>query len=204
MESVYGIILAAGAGRRMGGNKLLIDLGGRTVFETTLANHLESRLAGIYAVIPGWIESFAEVVERCSDKRTIFVTMAAPCEMSASLKAGWRRVLDDTDAGGVMISLGDQPLIGPQTLDMLIDVYRSSGKAICVPVHAGRRGHPVILPRGLDEEIMELTGDRGAREIIEGRRDQTLEIDVAGEEVLLDIDRVDDLEIMKARLDNGG
>ena len=188
----------------MGGNKLLMELGGRTVFETALANHLGSKLAGVCAVIPGWAEGFAEVVERYADRGAVAVVMAAPCEMSTSLKAGWRRVVDGTDAGGVMISLADQPLIGPPTLDELIDAYRSSGKPICVPVHAGRRGHPVILGRRFDDEIMGLTGDRGAREIIDGRPDMTLETEVAGDEVLLDVDRIEDLEIIRARLNGSG
>jgi CTP:molybdopterin cytidylyltransferase MocA len=47
---------------------------------------------------------------------------------------------------------------------------------------------------------MELTGDRGARVIIESRPELVLEVEIAGDEVLLDLDRIEDLEVVKARL----
>jgi molybdenum cofactor cytidylyltransferase len=200
MGSIHAVLLAAGAGRRMGGDKLLMKIGGRTVFEIALANHLGSTLSGVCAVVPGWIDGFAEVVERNAGDRITFVTMSAPCEMSASIKAGWRRVVDTTDAGSVMISLADQPLIGSGTLNILIDACRSSAKPVCIPTHRGRRGHPVIIARRLDKDIMELTGDRGARVIIESRPELVLEVEIAGDEVLLDLDRIEDLEVVKARL----
>jgi molybdenum cofactor cytidylyltransferase len=188
----------------MGGNKLLIDIGGRAVFEITLGNHLASSLDGVCAVVPGWNMGFKEIAGSHEGDRVTFLMMDEPCAMSDSLKAGWRWILDNTGAGGVMISLADQPLIGPGTLDILIDGYRAGDKPICIPTCRGRRGHPVIIGRELDGVIMGLEGDRGARDILTRRPELVAEIEVGSDEILLDLDRTGDLQVIKARLEGRG
>jgi molybdenum cofactor cytidylyltransferase len=203
-QTIYAVLLAAGTARRMGRHKLLMELGGRTVFEIALENHLESNLSGVCAVVPGWAHDFVEVAARRAGERTSFVRMSKPCEMSASLKSGWRWIMDKTAADAVMISLADQPLITSRTLNVLMDAYRASDKRVCIPIHQGVRGHPVIMDRRFDSEIMRLTGDRGARDLISERPELVLEVEIDSDEVVLDLDRTEDLQTIEARLSGRG
>jgi molybdenum cofactor cytidylyltransferase len=203
-DAVHGVLLAAGASERMGRHKLLMAVDGKTVFETTLHNHMESSLGGVCAVLPGWIEGFKEIAARAAHPRVVFIETGGPCEMSESLKSGWSWARENTDSRGIMISLADQPLVSPGTIDLLVKAYLASDKAFCVPVYHGRRGHPVIIGREFDGEVMKLTGDRGAREILAAWPDLVLEIGVGSDEVLVDIDRIEDIHVIRSRLEAHG
>jgi molybdenum cofactor cytidylyltransferase len=184
----------------MGRDKLLIEVGGRTIFETTLSNYLGTSLDGICAVVPGWLAGFKTVMDSQTDPRTTYVKMERPCEMSHSLRAGWAWVRDNLSPGGVMIGLADQPLVRSVTIDRIIDCYLASSRPITVPVYRGRRGHPVIAGSEFDGDIMQLSGDRGARDILEHHPDVVHEVDVDSDEVLIDFDNIDELDAIKARL----
>jgi molybdenum cofactor cytidylyltransferase len=203
-QSIHAVLLAAGASTRMGRKKLLMEIGGRTVFEISLRHHLESSLGGVCAVIPGWIKDFRHIMSRYDESRAASVEIGEPCEMSTSLKAGWQWVSHNTDAGGIMISLADQPLVRARTLDALVEAYLASDKPFCVPTHRGRRGHPVIMNREREDDIMTLEGDRGARGILAGKPQLVLEVEIESDEVVLDLDRPEDLIIIRSRLTGHG
>jgi molybdenum cofactor cytidylyltransferase len=202
--SVEAILLAAGASERMGRNKLLMPIDCRTIFEISLDHHLGSSLSGVCAVVPGWIDAFKEVIGRAARPRVTFLEIERPCEMSESLKAGWVWLMKHTASRGIMVSLADKPLVGPRTIDLLIEAYLASDKAFCVPTHRGRRGHPVIIGRELDGDVMRLEGDRGARDLLAATPGGVLEVEVEGDEVLIDLDRVEDFELVRSRLGSHG
>jgi molybdenum cofactor cytidylyltransferase len=124
--------------------------------------------------------------------------------MSTSFKTGWSWVRDNTESRGIMISLADQPLVRPQTIDLLIETYLASDQAFCVPTYRGRRGHPVIIGREFDCDVVKLEGDRGAREILDKRPDLVLEVEVESDEVLVDLDRIEDVEAIRSRITSHG
>lgn len=204
MTSVGCILLAAGTSSRMGEPKLLKTAGGKpggkTIFEVTLGRHLESSLERVSAVVPGWLAGFGLLVERCSSDRVSFVVMDEPCEMSFSLKAGWRHLCRRGSLDGIMVSLADQPLVTAGTIDKLIRSFSGSDKSICVPVFEGSRGRPVIFASGLGDEILSLEGDEGARSVLARHGDDIEEVNVSSDEVHLDFDRPGDLESLAARL----
>jgi molybdenum cofactor cytidylyltransferase len=185
---------------RMGKPKLLMRIGGKTVFEIALANHVESSVSSICAVIAGWIPGFGEIAAACAGERVEFAGIAAPCPMSDSLKYGWRRLQDGVKPGAVMISLADKPLVGPGTINTLIQAYLKTDKPICVPVYEGKWGHPVIISSRLDSEIMELKGDHGAKELLERHRDEVEQVDIDSDEVIVDVDNIDDWDTLRTRL----
>ncbi|MFH1313023.1 MAG: nucleotidyltransferase family protein [Candidatus Eisenbacteria bacterium] len=200
MKDVACVLLGAGMSSRMGKPKLLMCVRGKTVFEIALANHMESSVSSVCAVIAGWIAGFEEIAAEYAGDRVEFVAIAAPCPMSDSLKAGWRRLQDGVRPGAVMISLADKPLVGPGTIDTLIGAYLKSDRPICVPVNTGIWGHPVIISSELDREIMELQGDQGARELLARHRDEVEQVAINSDEVLVDVDSIDDWDILKSRL----
>lgn len=218
MKDVACVLLGAGRSERMGGAKLLRELGGKTVFELSLHNHLASCLPVVCAVVAGWLPGFRRIIEDRACERVTFVSMDEPREMSDSLKAGWRWLTENHTPDAIMISLADKPLIGAQTIDLLIDEYSRSDRPICVPTFEGRRGHPVIVSTDLSGEIMRLEGDQGAREVLSSgvaggsgggagvssgagsAAGRVLEVPVASDEVVLDFDLPEDMDILMSRL----
>jgi molybdenum cofactor cytidylyltransferase len=204
MKTVGCVLLGAGLSRRMGQAKLLRKVGRRTIFEIALRNHLASSLAAVYPVVAGWLGGFGEILKAFSGDefsgRLRFVVIDEPCEMSESLKSGWGALHESLAPDGIMISLADQPLVRPATIDLMISAYQDSERPICAPTFEGRRGHPVVINTRLHEDILRLTGDRGARELLQARPDDILEIEVDSDEVILDFDGPEEMDMMISRL----
>jgi molybdenum cofactor cytidylyltransferase len=184
----------------MGEAKMLLPLAGTTLFEHVLANHLGSSLRRVCAVVPGWLDGFMDVLERRKGDRVGFAVLSRECEMSQSLKAGWRFVMEAWRPDAVMISLADKPLVTSGLIDSVIEGFVRSGSAICVPAFHGRRGHPVILKSGLEAEVYGLKGDCGARTIVEAHLDGVCEVPVDSDGILVDVDTYDDFNGLKRRL----
>ena len=116
--------------------------------------------------------------------------------ISASIKAGITQAKQDVD--GFIIFLGDMPLIDQNMLKTSIQsFYTRPESAIVVPVYKNRHGNPVIFAQKFKSELLKLTGDRGARPVIEKFQDQVIEVQIKNERLLLDIDTFDDYENLK-------
>jgi molybdenum cofactor cytidylyltransferase len=96
---------------------------------------------------------------------------------------------------GAMVLLGDMPDVEAAVIDRIVKVFSTSADALAaVPVHAGRRGNPVLLGRGLFAAVARLEGDEGARRLLrEAAPDRVAEVPFDDAAVTLDIDTPDDL-----------
>jgi molybdenum cofactor cytidylyltransferase len=200
LDTIDCVLLGAGSSSRMKEDKLLLTVGDRTIFEISLAEYLRSSLHSTCAVVAGWLEGFGPVMSRYRHPGVSFIEVEKPCPMSDSLKSGWRWVQHNLKPRAVMISLADKPLISTRTIDSLIRAYSSSDKDICVPVFAGKRGHPVIICSRLGDEIMAIEGDQGARDLLASDPDRVEEVVVESDEILVDIDTLDDMDRLQSRL----
>jgi len=198
------LLLAGGASKRMGEPKMLLGLGSGTLFEHVLSNYLASSVRHITAVVPGWLEGFESLRERCGSDRVDFVALARECEMSRSLKAGWKHAVETWRPDALMVALADKPLVAPGVIDSVIGGYVASGSKICVPVHGGAWGHPVILDIEFGSEIDDLGGDCGAKDIMEAHRDDVAEVAVDTDAILIDVDTLEDFDALRRRLNQGG
>ncbi len=89
---------------------------------------------------------------------------------------------------GALVLLGDQPLITPSLLNRLIATKYSTGKRIIAPSYNGKRGNPVLFAADLFPELLTITGDEGARSVIEKHRTEVGMLDIDDEELWYDID----------------
>jgi molybdenum cofactor cytidylyltransferase len=113
--------------------------------------------------------------------------------MAGSLAAGLAALPADVDAA--MILLADMPRVDAGHLLRLKAAFDpDEGRAICVPVHKGRRGNPVLLPRALFGEIADLDGDVGARRMLADHAEMVCEVVMEDDAVLADIDTPEDLQ----------
>lgn len=132
-----------------------------------------------------------------SDDRLRLLTCDDPADegMTASLRTGVEAALD-TAAAAAAICLGDMPLLRPDTLDLLMTALSGAREAwAAVPLHGGQRGNPVLWRRALFPALLSLSGDGGARPVLQRHAGHVLELAVEDPGVLEDFDTPDRLEL---------
>lgn len=195
---VDAVVLAAGLSSRMGGpSKMLALLDGKPLAAHVVDAVLASRARRAIVVLGHQAELVKAALAKHPAAAVTFVTAADYAQgLSRSLKAGIRAVSPDAD--GVLICLGDMPFVAAQHIDRLIAAFSpADGRAICVPTHEGRRGHPVLWARRYFDEILALDGDAGAKALFARHVDALCEVAIDTPGVLTDIDTMDDLNRLK-------
>lgn len=182
-----GILLAAGAGSRFGGDKLLAPLHGKPLVLHAV-DALRPTLTEIIAVVRLGNEPLTALLTQAGAR--VAVCDQASEGMGHSLACGARLAPADTN---LLIALGDMPAMAPDTIARVIAAL-DAGAAIAVPCYRGRRGHPVGFAARLVPMLRELTQDQGARGVLLANADAVLEIQVDDPGVLADVDTVADLE----------
>jgi molybdenum cofactor cytidylyltransferase len=185
-RNVAAIILAAGRSTRMGGpNKLLAELGGKTLVRIVTEQALVSKAKGVIVVTGHQAEQVEKALQGLNVKFVRNPDFAQG--LAGSVKAGVAAVPDSAD--GAVICLGDMPLIDAHLIDRLIEAFAPDrGNLIAVPVSDGRRGNPVLWSRRFFNELMTLDGDIGARHLIAKHSEAVAEVPVEGHGAFLDID----------------
>jgi len=184
------IVLAAGQSRRMGTQKLLLPLGGKTVIACVVDVLLASGLGPVLVVVGQGPELISSALKGRSVK---LVTNPEPsADMLGSVRCGLRALPVECD--GVLVALGDQPSIQPRTISALSGIFESSGQGIVVPVYGGKRGHPILISTRFREEIMTGFATDGLCGLLRAHPDKVLEWAEAGAEVLRDVDTLADYQ----------
>ena len=185
------IILAAGQSTRFGPeNKLLHLIDNEPVVLRTAKTALNAGIEEII-VVAG---HDAEAIENALNGTAVRVVRNATPQagMGTSLAVGANAVRSLPDA--VMIMLGDMPMVKPTTLQQIASEFApDSGHDIIVPVHDGRRGHPVLFGATYLPKLCALTGDTGARTILRDHPERVRAVNVDDPGTLYDIDTQDDL-----------
>jgi len=189
---VAAVVLAAGSASRMAGSghhKLLARFDGvplvRRSVETVLASH-----AGRSVVVTGCRGEEVEAALSGIDAE-IVINPDFATGMASSLKAGLSAVREGAD--GLLVMLADMPGIQSAHLDEMIAVFRrEQGRAIVRAVSGGKRGNPVILPASTFDAIARLTGDIGARPVIERSGLSVIDVDI-GDAAHVDTDTPEEI-----------
>jgi molybdenum cofactor cytidylyltransferase len=190
MSRIAGVILAAGSSSRLGEPKQLLDLGGRPVLAHTLAAVRQTSLDPL-AIVLG--HAAAEIEQRVDlrDVQTIH-NPDYQSGQSSSIRAALAALSDDID--GVVFILGDQPLVEPAVIDRLVRAFRTEDAPIVQPKYHEGRGNPVLIARSLFSELAEVTGDTGARPLIQRHHDAVRLVDATEFSRPDDIDTREDYE----------
>jgi len=182
------ILLAAGAGSRFGGGKLLHPLDDGVAIAAHAAHNLISAGLDVTAVIRPGDFPLRELLEQ--EGCTVTVCLDAAQGMGISLAHG---VAQSRDAAGWIVALADMPRIRPETIARVAQVLMA-GADIVAPGYQGDRGHPVAFSRKFLHELQLLSGDSGARAIVQRNQAMVKMVDGDDPGVLLDIDRRTDLQ----------
>lgn len=194
----YGaIVLAAGAGRRFGGGKLMAPWRGRPLMEGALEAALASGADPIVVVtgsdagrVSETATAWAGLREAESRLRIVHATDHEE-GMGASLRTGARALPEGL--AGAFVFLADMPGVPHDVLPGLVQALEAGAPA-AAPEHEGKRGHPVIFSADLLPELARATGDAGARDILSNLGEGLVRIPTASPGVLFDVDRPGDLE----------
>ncbi len=158
---VAGLVLAAGAGTRMRDkNKLLLDYEGVPLVRYAVSAAAEGGCAGIWAVY-----SSPDVAAVLDGYATCIHNADAADGQASSLRIGLANL--PVQSAGVVLLLGDQPLVGARTVAMLLRAWRQEHAAPAMAAsYGGEWRPPVVLSRALWPQLMELEGDAGARQLL--------------------------------------
>jgi CTP:molybdopterin cytidylyltransferase MocA len=188
-SGVSAILLAAGAGSRFGGGKLLAKLGDRPLIEATFGNLRDAPVDEIIVVLGADAARLREVCERYG-ARTI-ENEEWERGQSTSVLTGLRACGEGTRAAVVL--LGDQPFIGAEAVERLVAAFEV-GAEIAVATYGGKRRNPVLFSREVWPLLeAELAGDEGARSVMRRHPDLVAEVPCDGVGDPADVDTREDL-----------
>lgn len=182
MKNHCGILLAAGAGRRFGGNKLLHPLADGTPLILSSLRTLNEIVPRTFVVVDAEDERVIELLS--GEAVELVLNPNASRGMGSSLACGVKAA---ASADGWIIALADMPWVQPQTIQTVLTSLDAE-RTICAPCYKGQRGHPVGFGRGYAEALMGLDGDEGARSVVAANRNNLTLIDTADPGVVADID----------------
>jgi molybdenum cofactor cytidylyltransferase len=191
------LLLAAGQSRRMGGpNKLLAEVDGAPMVAYVARRLLASRARPIIAVLGNQADAVDAALGKLPVERVRNPEFAGG--LSTSLQRGIAALPPDLE--GVLICLGDMPLISGRHIDRLIAAFNPlEGRAIIVPTRRGKRGNPVLWSKRFFPEMAEIAGDVGAKHLIGEHAELVAEVEMDDDAILVDIDTPEALEALRQK-----
>ena len=183
---ITALVLAAGRSSRMGAdNKLLIPVDGKPMVRHAVDAALMSGCEHV-VVVTGYMQDQVTAVLSGTPIATVHNPDYAK-GLSTSLVAGLAAV--PADADGVLVLLGDMPLVDRRLIDRMIAAFSpADGRSIVIPVANGHRGNPVLWAAPFMERMRFLRGDMGAKALIAENEGQVVEIAADNDAPLVDLD----------------
>jgi molybdenum cofactor cytidylyltransferase len=195
---IAAVILAGGRSTRMApSNKLLELVDGKSII-ARVADAAVASGADPIIVVTGF--EAPRIAEALRDLKVTLVHNPNFEEgMSTSLHAGLGALPPNSD--GALVLLGDMPEVESSDLEALMAVFAAKGRqAICVPVNHGKRGNPVLCGAAYFAEMMRISGDVGAKQLMARHQECVTEVAVRSNGIFADVDTPSDLARLKTRL----
>ena len=185
-----GILLAAGFGRRFvasgGGNKLLHPLEDGLPVALRTARVWKSALDNVLAIVRPEEAILADLFRQAGCE--VVLNPRALEGMGTSVAAG---VNASRNAHGWLVGLGDMPYVSGATLQALVTALNDA--PLAAPFFQGQRGQPVAFGAQFRDDLLNLQGDAGAREILKAHMPHLHLVSVDDDGILRDIDSLQDL-----------
>ena len=185
---ISAILLAAGQSKRMGNeNKLTKKIQDVPLIKHSVKNILASSINELIIVLGHQKEIIEKLIDKNEKIKFVF-NKNFENGMASSIKVGLNNLSEKTET--FFICLGDMPIIGHDIYNQLI---KSKGnKEIIVPTYKGQQGNPVLFNKSMKEKIMSITGDTGAKQILELNKDKILNLEINDQSITKGFNTQDD------------
>ena len=196
MGPVLGVVLAAGGATRVGRPKQLAELDGRPLLAHVLAAVDDAPVDRVVVALGGAADAVLDRVE---------LGRAEPLVVEG-WTAGMGHVLASTlaqagdDWAAVVVLLGDQPLVPAGAVARVVEAWRAGAGPMVTATYDGRPGHPKLFDRRLLPDLLRLTGDTGARDLLAAHPDRVHRVEVGDLGSDTDVDVEADLDRVGALL----
>jgi molybdenum cofactor cytidylyltransferase len=195
-ERVAGVVLAAGLSIRMGCNKMLLRIAGRSLVRRAVETALSARLDPVLAVVGHDRERVEAELHGLSCTPVRNPEYAAG--MNTSLRAGIRALPEDVE--GAVVLLGDMPLVDASMVRSLVDLFHREQPPLAISTYDGVVAPPIVYGRALFDELRTLEASACGKSIVKAHRAEAGELRWP-RETLTDLDVPEDLERMRARFE---
>jgi molybdenum cofactor cytidylyltransferase len=179
------VILAAGESARMGTPKQLLTIGGQPLILRTVQAALDSAAWPVVVVLGAHAEKIRPVLARLpvlvAENPAWNEGMAASIRVGVTTLRQFSRQLD-----AALVALCDQPAFSAGVISQLVETQRSSGRSIVAARYSGRHGAPALFLREHFETLTHLTGEEGARALLNGSPERVAGVDLPALAVDLD------------------
>lgn len=185
---IVGLIVAAGYSSRMGTFKPLLPLGGKTVIEVAVDSLRMAGVADIRIVVGYRAAELYPVLDQL--QVDIIENPKYSQGMFSSVVAGLKTFAGDAEA--FFLLPGDTPVIRRHSIKDVVREYRKTNAAVVYPVFNGERGHPPLINATCFDRILSGDGADGLRGILNEYEADSVDVPVADQGILLDMDTMED------------
>lgn len=195
MIRIVALVPAAGRSERMGRPKLILGLGSESVIQRVVSALERGGADAVLVVAPPVKEPGAIVLAnhaRAEGAEVVHLDAPTP-DMRATVAFGLDAMIEHALApDAVLLAPGDSPGLNPKLVERVVRRQRNGPDRIVVPVHAGKRGHPIALPWALAQEVHDLPPGVGVNALLERHAGRVFEIAVDDPGAVTDLDTPDD------------
>ncbi len=203
---IAALIPAAGSSSRLGQPKLLVEFAGQTVIGRLVRSLRGGGAERVVVIAPPFdaAEGPAVAAEARLAGAEVVVPLTRPTSMRDSIALGLDRLARDDPPHSLVLTPGDYPGITLEIVAELVGYATKAPDRIVVPIHNGRRGHPIVLPWSIAAQINSLPPGVGVNVLVAEYRESVIEREVSHPEVITDLDTPDDLQHWVRRQYSGG
>jgi len=192
------VLLAAGSSSRLGGPKQLLMYKEHTLLQHSIEIALASLANRVIVVLGANAGIIGTGITKKDDWLTCITNDQWQEGLASSIRCGLQYLLSQKPAPqNVLFMVCDQPYINTVLLNKLITLQRQTGHSIVASKYAKTAGIPAIFSRDLFPELLQLTGDKGARKLIEQQKEAVAT--VAFPLGTIDIDTMADYESLQKK-----
>ena len=188
------LIMAAGASRRLGQPKQLINYHGKSLIRRIAQETIKAKIGQI-TVVTG--HNHEAIEKEISDLNVnIFYNEEWEEGLGASIRNGLKHILDkEPETNAVLLTMVDQPFVDAEHLMKLANAYDPSRPMIIASAYSSTFGVPVLFDSQYFEEMMQLKGDEGGKKIFVNYLRNIVEIPFI--QGAIDIDEKEDLQTLE-------
>ena len=187
---ISAILLTAGQSKRMvGENKLTKKIQGVPLIKLSVKNILASSIDELIVVLGHQKETIERLVNKHEKIKFVF-NKDFESGIASSIKTGLDNLSEKTEA--FFICLGDMPTVNPNIYNQLIKSINK--REIIVPTYKNQQGNPVLFAKSMKEKIINISGDVGAKKILELNKNKILNLEINDQCVTKDFNTQDSFD----------